>query len=266
VASTGTITKPAIKTTITKVVVIASAGKLTSDQRHALKAAERAIGHMHSSTLAAGEALRIVHDGKLYRETHGTFDAWYTSLFELERSHVYRLMHAAEVIEILQATSPTGELPRSERQARPLVSLKDKPTAMVAAMKSASESARRNGRRITTADVEAGVKAQAPKPATSAPAEAQSSTDAPAVVVSATDKLDIYAARLVNLAAELDSLAADARWKAEYIHGSLFVSALADLERATCRLADLEYDPAQSLSNAVQLVVQAYDAESANAA
>ncbi len=84
---------------------------------------------------AAGCALRELRDRKLYRSTHKTFKEYCQDRFGFTRSHPYRLIDAASVIDNLSQMSPNGRqnnselenvgdiLPTSERQCRPLTKL-----------------------------------------------------------------------------------------------------------------------------------------------
>ena len=84
---------------------------------------------------AAGCALRELRDRRLYRSTHKTFKEYCQDRFGFTRSHPYRLIDAASVIDNLSQMSPNGRqnnsllenvgdiLPTSERQCRPLAKL-----------------------------------------------------------------------------------------------------------------------------------------------
>jgi len=85
---------------------------------------------------AVGTALREIRDRKLYRATHETFDDFARDRWQMERSHAYRLIDAAEVARNL---SPSGDVPKTENQARPLTSLK--PAEQLAAWSEAKTAA-----------------------------------------------------------------------------------------------------------------------------
>lgn len=75
--------------------------------------------------LDVGNALIAIRDGKLYRDQFGTFERYCQVKWEFDRSHAYRLIRAADV---LQSLSPIGHalpLPKNEAQTRPLVALPD---------------------------------------------------------------------------------------------------------------------------------------------
>jgi len=88
----------------------------------------------HETGFAAAEAqekksflekwkhLKAIKDGKLYRETHSSFEDYCKQRWNISRSHANRLIDAAKVVEEIQM-SPMGdkstqELPQNERQAR----------------------------------------------------------------------------------------------------------------------------------------------------
>ncbi len=83
----------------------------------------------------AGIALKELRDRRLYRSTHKTFEKYCQDRFGFTRSHPYRLIDAAIVIDNLVQMSPNGRqnnseserlggiLPTNERQCRPLSKL-----------------------------------------------------------------------------------------------------------------------------------------------
>ena len=50
-----------------------------------------------SKFLEVGKALMEINERKLYRETHGTFEAFVSERFGISRAHAYRMIEAAEV-------------------------------------------------------------------------------------------------------------------------------------------------------------------------
>jgi hypothetical protein len=88
----------------------------------------------------AGKALEELHNRKLYRSTHRTFEEYCKDRFGFERRHPYRLIEAAGVVDNLIKMCPNGTqneleldsqmcpigtqiLPTNERQVRALVPL-----------------------------------------------------------------------------------------------------------------------------------------------
>lgn len=75
-----------------------------------------------------GRALLEIRDGRLYRQTHGTFEAYLDERWNISRRHGYRLIDAARVAELV---SPIGHTPANEAQARELVPLLQDEQALV---------------------------------------------------------------------------------------------------------------------------------------
>ena len=68
-----------------------------------------------------GQILLTIREQRLYRKTHKTFEAYCKERWEFTKSHTYRLIASAQVMDVL---SPMGDvLPESERQARPLTTI-----------------------------------------------------------------------------------------------------------------------------------------------
>jgi hypothetical protein len=73
--------------------------------------------------IAVGQALTHIRDKGLYRAEFHSFETYCRHKWHYRRAHAYRLIGAAEVIQVL---SPIGDisLPRNEAQVRPLLGLK----------------------------------------------------------------------------------------------------------------------------------------------
>jgi len=69
-----------------------------------------------------GNALLEIRDSRLYRQDYSTFEEYCGKRWKMSGSHAHRLVDAARVVANL-SDSPTGELPTSERQVRPLTQL-----------------------------------------------------------------------------------------------------------------------------------------------
>ena len=68
-----------------------------------------------------GKALKEIRDSGLYRKLcFDSFEQYIKIRWDLGKSHCYRLMEAADVIDNL---SPIGEMPQNESQVRPLTKL-----------------------------------------------------------------------------------------------------------------------------------------------
>lgn len=84
-----------------------------------------------------GEALLRIRDGRLYRETHKTFEAYCRERWGMSKTHANRQIEAAEVGAAL---TPIGVVP-SEAIARELAPLKDEPEEMAGAWREAQDRA-----------------------------------------------------------------------------------------------------------------------------
>lgn len=93
---------------------------LTTTERGTLAAHEATIAAGLQTFVEVGNALAAIRDGRLYRDTHGTFEEYCKKRWGLSRQYAYRTIAAAGVAGNL---SPTGDKPTSERQVRPLAQL-----------------------------------------------------------------------------------------------------------------------------------------------
>jgi hypothetical protein len=96
---------------------------LTPVEFATLHAYETIIAKGMTAFLEVGGALARIRDGRLYRATHDTFEAYCTEKWSLSKSHIYRLIAAAEVAENVKSASPTGDEPENENQVRALAEL-----------------------------------------------------------------------------------------------------------------------------------------------
>ena len=93
-----------------------------------LSSCEERIRKGWGTFMSVGEALLKIRNERLYRTGYASFEEYYRSKWQYQKSQVYRLIDAAKV---LRALSPTGEvsgrpidhLPTAESQVRPLVGL-----------------------------------------------------------------------------------------------------------------------------------------------
>ena len=97
--------------------------KLTEPEKDELR---RLVQTVEDGFDSAGRALIAIHDRKLFRETHSTFEAFVKHTWEMSRSTAYRLMDHRRVLTVL---APVGDdrLPQNEAQTRELARLKDQP-------------------------------------------------------------------------------------------------------------------------------------------
>jgi hypothetical protein len=90
-----------------------------SDRR--LLQLESVIKKYRQDFYAVGKALREIRDGRHYHKlAFKSFDSYVRLRWDMGRSHAYRLIEAAGVIDNL---SPIGDLPKNEAQVRPLTKL-----------------------------------------------------------------------------------------------------------------------------------------------
>lgn len=125
---------------------------LTVYEQDELASNERVISKGLRTFAEVGRALVAIRDGRLYREQHATFEDYCNTRWGFKKSQAYRLMESAEVVANL---SPMGEVPTSERQARPLAKLA--PAAQPAAWESAQHKAAAEGVPVAARHVEEAV-------------------------------------------------------------------------------------------------------------
>lgn len=99
---------------------------LDAFERSQLRRAERTIRKGLRTFVQVGEALLTIRDARLYRDTHATFEAYCADRWAISKTHGNRLIQAAAVMREL----PAEDAPTSERQARELAPLLDRPGVM----------------------------------------------------------------------------------------------------------------------------------------
>jgi hypothetical protein len=85
-------------------------------ERGELRKAESTIEKGQQTFLEVGNALMAIRDGRLYRESHKTFEAYCKERWTFEKAYAYRLIASVQVVNSL---SPMGDI-STERQAREL--------------------------------------------------------------------------------------------------------------------------------------------------
>lgn len=105
--------------------------------------------HAHENTIRAGlgtffdvgHALAEIREKRLYRATHGSFEAYCREKWDMSRMHAHRLVAAAEVRDLL--AEKRLPLPQTEAQVRALTSIsKDRiPSIWASVIKSAGKKA-----------------------------------------------------------------------------------------------------------------------------
>ena len=94
--------------------------KLNEDEKKTLNSQLRIIRKGMSTFIDVGNALSRIREGKLYRETHKSFEAFAKYHFEYSRTYATGLANSAELISQLKEAN-VKELPKNEAQARILL-------------------------------------------------------------------------------------------------------------------------------------------------
>lgn len=98
-------------------VTLSTARNVTDVERSELSELEKKIERGLGTFVEVGDALLKIRDGRLYRDSHGTFEEYCRERWGMSRRHANRLIESAEVSLTL---GPTGPKPATERHARPL--------------------------------------------------------------------------------------------------------------------------------------------------
>jgi hypothetical protein len=96
--------------------------ELDQEQRRELIRLESEIEWAAKSFVHIGAALQKIRDGKLYRETDGTFEEYCKNRWQMGRNLCYKLIAASEVFSVL---CTIVHKPMTETQCRPLAKLKN---------------------------------------------------------------------------------------------------------------------------------------------
>lgn len=125
---------------------IGESPNLIDTERRDLALAEAAIDSLRVAFWAAGKALQLIRDARLYRGTHATFEDYVTDRWDMQTSQAYRLIQAWPLAERL---SPMGDK-INERQVRGLmpVAVRHGEDAAVAVYQTVTET---EGLRVTAA-------------------------------------------------------------------------------------------------------------------
>ncbi|MBF6171591.1 hypothetical protein [Nocardia blacklockiae] len=81
-------------------------GPLTAVEQDQLSACESSIGTLRLAFWAAGRALQIVRDGRLYRSEYGTFDDYVEQRWDMQRSYAHKLIRAWPLAAKLHPMAP----------------------------------------------------------------------------------------------------------------------------------------------------------------
>jgi hypothetical protein len=94
-------------------------GPLDDREQSQLTACESSIDGLRIAFWAAGRALQIVRDGRLYRDRHATFDDYVEQRWDMQRSYAHKLIRAWPLAAKLRPVAPTI----NESQVRELLSV-----------------------------------------------------------------------------------------------------------------------------------------------
>ena len=109
-----------------RIVRVVERDILSEVERQERDTLEKAV---QQTFFVAGEALKLLHDKKLYRETHRTFQSYVRERFNFTRTAAYYLIAATDVVnnlkcqQIVDTNNSTRVLPTKESQCRPLTKL-----------------------------------------------------------------------------------------------------------------------------------------------
>jgi hypothetical protein len=84
---------------------------LTHEERESLAKCEAAIETLQFAFWAAGKALQIVRDGRLYRASHPTFDAYVEERWQMSRNYANKLIRTWRIAEALFEYESNGLVP-----------------------------------------------------------------------------------------------------------------------------------------------------------
>ena len=103
-----------------KALGVVNMNDLTTTEQASLERYERVIEQGLQSFYEVGSALLTIRDSKLYRGTHGTFEAYCLDRWGMTNRYANNLIASTKTIDNLGTTVP---IPSSERVARPLTAL-----------------------------------------------------------------------------------------------------------------------------------------------
>lgn len=122
---------------------------LDRHERKLLEDMEKRIELGMRHFVRVGQALAVIREGRLYRESHPTFEAYCQERFELGRRQADRLVAASNFVNKI---SPSGLiLPKNENQVREILSLPEE--VQEEAWRKVEEEATKNNGQVTGAIV-----------------------------------------------------------------------------------------------------------------
>lgn len=94
---------------------------LTARETRTLQRCEQTISKGLATFRDVGQALLEIRDGRLYRDSHATFESYCSERWEFSRQRAYQLIGAAQTVELMSTAVDTP--PTTERQIRPLLTV-----------------------------------------------------------------------------------------------------------------------------------------------
>lgn len=143
---------------------------LVPEEANRLARCEAAIARGIKAFGEVGAALFEIREGRLYRQTHGTFDDYCQERWGMSKTHANRLINASAV---MTNVIPIGVIPTAESQVRPLAKMP--PDEQKSIWREAVETAPRG--KVTARHVESVVKARCASSAPTAAASAINRVD-----------------------------------------------------------------------------------------
>lgn len=104
---------------------VSKKNQLSAAEKTTLAKHEEVIQHHFESFKDAGNALVAIRSGKLYRETHATFDDYCRERWEMSKTQANRLIAAAQVVENVSTVKESKDIVEhlTESAVRPLAAL-----------------------------------------------------------------------------------------------------------------------------------------------
>ncbi|MGW3077851.1 hypothetical protein [Kitasatospora sp. NPDC001132] len=84
---------------------------LTERERESMAQCEAAVESLQLVFWAAGKALQIIRDGKLYRQSHQTFEAYLLARWSMKRAYANKLIRTWQIAERLFEAQSSGLAP-----------------------------------------------------------------------------------------------------------------------------------------------------------
>jgi len=101
------------------------------------------------SFIEVGAALAEIREGRLYRESHSTFEEYCRERWGMDKRNANRYIEAANISETLGSIDPTLPTPDNVGQARELVPVKDNPESLRDVVLAAAEKSKVDGQPLT---------------------------------------------------------------------------------------------------------------------